>query len=208
MAPAEVMPAHLYHKPCFSEQIAKQRVAHFFIYRDLRDIVVSETFYLHTMARWHRMSRHFRDCPDTESRLLLSINGMPDLFPNEYPDIATRFQFYRPWIDDDGCLAIRFEDLIGENREDTLRQIAEFDQSIRGVQYDVSRFTADALNAMNPGKSHTFRSGTKEAWKEHFTPRVSEAFDRVAGDLVAQLEFDQPTGSGKPMHIDATRAAD
>ncbi|MCC9654435.1 sulfotransferase domain-containing protein [Rhodopirellula halodulae] len=190
VAPGEVVPSHLYYSPPFADQIRKQRIAHFFIYRDLRDVVVSEAFYLHSMAWWHGLSRHFRACPNLESRLLLSINGMPDKLPNEYPGVGSRFRFYQPWIDDPNCMAIRFEDLVSdEKREETLRGIATFDQSIRGRAYDVNDFVSKATVAMNPGKSHTFRSGKRQEWKKHFTPAIEKAFDRVAGEVNSSLGY-------------------
>ena len=189
MAPREVMPAHLYHCDDHAHQIREQRLSHFFIYRDLRDVVVSESFYLANMARWHRMSRYFQQALDLEAQLLLSIEGMPEKFPNEYPSIAARFGFYQPWLSEENCLAVRFEDLVGPDREQAIREIGEFDQATRGVQYDLDQFVQDARNAIDPKKSHTFRSGKKEEWREHFSPRVSDAFDRVAGELMGQLGY-------------------
>lgn len=190
MAPNEVMPAHLYFSPKMETQIESQSLSHFFIYRDPRDVIVSEAFYLSSMAWWHGLSKYFRGCESLESRLLLSIEGLPDEFSNEYPDIATRFGFYQPWIQSDHCLAVRYEDLCGSALEKTIRDIGEFDQHKRGCSFDIENFVHNATGAIDPSRSHTFRAGKKRGWREHFSPRVVDSFDRVAGNLIAQLGYD------------------
>ena len=190
VAPDEVMPAHLYHSERVALQIKKQSLSHFFIYRDLRDVVVSEAHYLSTMAWWHRLSHYYRGCDDLESRLLLSIEGLPNQFANEYPDIGTRFKFYKPWISSEHCCAIRYEDLRGPNLEQNLRRIASFDLRMRGIPFDADRFVTAAVKAIDPASSHTFRSGKKGGWKDCFTPKVQAAFDRVASDVISELNYD------------------
>lgn len=189
IAPDEVMPAHLYYSAGVDSQINSQSISHFFVYRDLRDVVVSEAFYLSSMAWWHGLSRYFRGCDSLESRLLLSIEGLPDKFAHEYPDIATRFGFYRPWIESDNCFAIRYEDLRSTEVGQFVRDIAVFDQQRRQCPFDIDSFVRDATQAIDPSRSHTFRSGKKEGWREHFSPRVHDAFDRVAGDLMTRLGY-------------------
>ena len=191
IAAGEVIPMHLYHRSAYEDFATEKNASHFFIYRDLRDVVVSEAFYLATMAKWHRMSQSFRELPDTESRIELSIRGLAERYPMEYPDVATRFGFYAGWMQREDCLPIRFEDLRGENREATLQRIAEFDQRQRCLEYNVSAWKAEAIAAMDPKRSHTFRSGEKQGWRKHFSEKNKQAFDEVAGDLNRSLGYPQ-----------------
>ena len=40
--------------------LAKKNVVHYFVYRDPRDVVISEAHYLREMNRWHRLAPYFR----------------------------------------------------------------------------------------------------------------------------------------------------
>ena len=189
IAAGEVIPMHLYHRAAYENFASENGAAHFFIYRDLRDVVVSEAFYLATMAKWHRMSQAFRQLDDTESRIELSIRGLESQYPSEYPDVAKRFGFYAQWMQRDDCLPIRFEDLRGDHRETTLERIAQFDQRQRGIEYDIAVWKQAAIEAMDPNRSHTFRSGEKQGWRKHFTPKLQQAFDEVAGQCNRSLGY-------------------
>ncbi len=190
IAPAEIVPCHLYHQPAIANQLAEKNVCHFFIYRDPRAVVVSEAFYFTGHAWWHRMSRKFRRLPDLESQLLLSIDGIGQEFPEAYPNIAARFSFYQPWINTESCLAVKFEDLVTDSRSQVIRKIGEFYQAKAGVAFDLDEFVKEALAAIDPARSHTFRTGETSGWKKHFTPRVEARFNEVAGSLLDSLGYE------------------
>ncbi|MDL1944847.1 sulfotransferase domain-containing protein, partial [Chloroflexi bacterium CFX2] len=47
------------------------------------------------------------------------------------------------------------------------------------------------VEAIQPKKSHTFRSGKAGGWKEHFTEEHKKLFKNVAGDLLARLGYEK-----------------
>src|SRR5690606_22478025 len=94
------------------------------IYRDLRDVAVSEAHYLTRMNRWHRLHRVYRALPDDAARIAFAITGDIDRrLPVAYPDIAARFNRYKAWLCDPDVCAVRFEDLFGEAQHATIERI-------------------------------------------------------------------------------------
>jgi len=47
------------------------------------------------------------------------------------------------------------------------------------------------VEAIQPGRSHTFRSGKTGGWREHFTDEHKTLFKDVAGDLVVRLGYEK-----------------
>ena len=47
------------------------------------------------------------------------------------------------------------------------------------------------VDAIQPKKSHTFRSGKTGGWKQHFTDEHKKLFKEVAGDLLVKLGYEQ-----------------
>jgi len=45
--------------------------------------------------------------------------------------------------------------------------------------------------AIQPKKSHTFRSGKTGGWKQHFTDKHKKLFKEVAGDLLVRLGYEK-----------------
>ena len=125
--PGEIIRGHLYYEPLYADELAKRHTVNYFIYRDPRDVVVSEAHYLRDMNRWHKLHRYFREAASMEDAIMLSINGLDPPVPGiPYPNIAERFNRYIGWLDRDDCLSIRFEDLVSERQGELIRQIAEF----------------------------------------------------------------------------------
>jgi hypothetical protein len=192
--PGEVVSAHLFHDPAFGQEIAARNGAHYFIYRDLRDVVVSEAFYLTYMGRFHRMHRYFRHSLRTmEERITAAICGVPaDAWPHEYPDVAARFARYHAWLDAPNVCAVRYEQLMGDEREATLRRMVDFyaERATGAGSRDRDALVRGAAAAIQPERSRTYREGKTGNWREHFTPAHHEAMQRVAGSLLAQLGYE------------------
>ena len=74
--PGEIVRGHLFYAPEYAGALQQKNFVHFFIYRDPRDVVVSEAHYLWKMNRWHRLHKHFQSCQTAEDAILLSIRGL------------------------------------------------------------------------------------------------------------------------------------
>jgi len=189
--PGEIIRGHLFYESSYAAALAAQRTVHYFIYRDPRDVVVSEAHYLRDMNRWHRLHSYFRKAASVEDAIMLSINGLDPPVPSiNYPNIAERFARYHGWLQSDDCLAMKFEDLVSERQLELVRQIAEFYARRSGAEFDLDATVERMTSLVAPQKSHTFRSGKKAGWQREFTPAHRERFAELAGDLLIQLGYE------------------
>lgn len=189
--PGELVRAHIFYSEEARAEIERLQFVHFFIYRDPRDVVLSETHYLRTINKWHRLHPFFRDAPTLEDAISLSISGLPQLAPQvDYPDVKTRFERYAAWIDDENVLAMRFEDLTSDKRDATLTRIAAHYAERAGTPVDVEQLVTAMLANIDPQRSHTYRKGSSGGWRSKFTAEHCRLFDEVAGDLTRRYGYE------------------
>jgi sulfotransferase 6B1 len=191
IVPGEIVRAHLFFDERYADELAKKSAVHYYIYRDPRDVVVSEAHYLREMNRWHRLAPYFRKLDSIEQAISLSINGLqPPVSGIDYPNIGARFARYQPWLHRDDCLCIRFEDLRSDEQPAIVKKMAEFYASRAAAGLDVTSCAQAMAARVAPHKSHTFRSGKKAGWQKEFTPEHRRRFSEVAGDLLVQLGYE------------------
>jgi hypothetical protein len=189
--PGEIVRGHLFYDAQYAEDLARKNVVHLFVYRDPRDVVVSEAHYLRDMNRWHRLAPHFRKLASLDEAIMLSITGFdPPITGLEYPNIGARFARYQGWLRRDDCLPIRFEDLASESRPAVIRRIAEFYARHCAAGLDIDACVAAMTACIAPEKSHTFRSGKKAGWQMEFTAEHRRRFDELAGELLIELGYE------------------
>jgi hypothetical protein len=190
--PGEVIRGHLYFEPSYAAALTKRNTVHYFVYRDPRAVVVSEVHYLRQMNRWHRLAKYFRRLPTIEEAISLGISGFDPPIPGIfYPNIAMRFARYSGWLSDPNCLPIRYEDLIGESRDEIIRQMAELYAARCDQDVDIEACMKAMAAKVAPQKSHTFRSGKKSGWRSEFTAEHRKLFDAVAGNLLIELGYER-----------------
>jgi hypothetical protein len=191
IAPGELLPAHLYYRSEHHELLTRKHCVHYFIYRDPRDVVVSEAHYLTHMNRWHRLHRHFKNLPSDEARIMFSILGnQAHQTPYDYPDIAERFERYRGWLNHSTVLGVRFEDLVSERRTATVRAVIRFYLERSGSCGSADELVERALCGIDSARSHTFREGKVGGWKTRLTVEHRRQMARVAGQLLIDLGYE------------------
>jgi hypothetical protein len=191
MVPGEVVRGHLVYDPRYAKELAERGVVHYFVYRDPRDVVVSDAHYLRELNRWHRLHPFFRKLDSIEAAIRLAITGLDPPVPGiDYPNIAERFARYRAWLDCDNCLAVRYEDLMSEQRPEIVHEMARFYVQRSAEECNVDLCVRNMLASVAPRKSHTFRSGKKGGWQAEFTAEHRRLFDDVAGDLLVKLGYE------------------
>jgi len=193
MVPGEVVGAHIFYDPAYAEELTKRNCIHFFIYRDPRDVVVSEAHYLTRMNRWHRMHRYFaKHLKTDEERISAAILGVADPgFPYDYPNVAMRFARYRGWLGRDDVFSIRFEDLTTAHRCETLLQMIAFYAECTSTDCDAPAILKNVEANISPYKSHTFREGRIGGWRVVFTRKHKEQMKAVAGQLLIDLGYER-----------------
>jgi sulfotransferase 6B1 len=162
----------------------------YFIYRDPRDLLVSQVFFATDMQDEHGMHAHYKSLPDFGERLKVAITGI-DRDGLYMVSVKQRYESVFQWLKTPGVLCLRFEDLI-DRRDETLNLMLD-EVEKTGYQMPVAREQALAVlvRAIQPGKSHTFRSGQSGGWREHFTPEHKKLFNDVAGDLLVKLGYEK-----------------
>lgn len=190
--PGEIVRGHLFHHPQTAVDLAQRNVVHYFIYRDPRDVALSGAHYVRSMNRWHKLHRYYRRAKSIDEAITMAILGLEPPVPGvEFPDVAQRFGRYRGWLDEENCLAIRYEELQSEARPTIVRQMAEFYAARASEPLDIEACVASMLQHIAPKKSHTFRSGEKAGWRKAFSHEHRRLFHQVAGDLLIELGYEE-----------------
>ena len=162
----------------------------YFIYRDPRDMLVSQVFFATNMHEDHGMHAFYNSLPDFGERLKVAITGI-DRDGLKMVSVKQRYEGVFQWLEQPGVMCIRFEDLI-EKRDATLSVMLD---EVEKTSYKIPTPREKALEilveAIQPKKSHTFRSGKTGGWREHFTDEHKILFKDVAGDLLFRLGYEE-----------------
>ena len=162
----------------------------YFIYRDPRDMLVSQVFFATDMNEEHGMHDFYKSLPDFGERLKYAITGL-DQDGLYMVSVKQRYASVFEWQEQSNVMCIRFEDLI-DNRKATLDAMLDEVESI-GYRIPTPREKALSIlvEAIQPKKSHTFRSGKTGGWREYFTEEHKKLFKDVTGDLLVKLEYER-----------------
>ncbi len=164
--------------------------ANFFIYRDPRDMLISQVFFATDMHEEHGMHAYYKSLPDFGVRLNVAITGI-DKDGLKMVSVKQRYEGVFQWLEQKNVMCLRFEDLIN-NRDFTLNAMMD---EVEKTGYKIPTPREKALSvlveAIQPKKSHTFRSGKTGGWREHFTEEHKKLFKDVAGDLLVRLGYEK-----------------
>ena len=162
----------------------------YFVYRDPRDLLVSQVFFATDMYEEHGMHDFYQSLPDFGARLKVAITGI-DRDGLKMVGVKQRYDGVFQWLEQKNVMRIRFEDLIN-NRDATLNAMLD-EMEKTGYQIPTPREKALSIlvDAIQPKKSRTFRSGKTGTWREHFTEEHKKLFKDVAEDLLVRLGYEK-----------------
>lgn len=162
----------------------------YFVYRDPRDLLVSQVFFATNMYEDHGMHEFYKSLPDVGARLKVAITGISQNGLHMV-SVKQRYEGVFQWLEQKQVMCIRFEDLI-DNRDATLNAMLD-EVEKTGYQIPMPRETALSIlvDAIQPAKSHTFRSGRTGGWKTYFHDEHKKLFKDVAGDLLVRLGYEK-----------------
>jgi hypothetical protein len=162
----------------------------YFIYRDPRDMLVSQVFFATDMHEEHGMHAYYQSLPDFGARLKIAITGI-EHDGLKMVSVKERYEGVFRWLAQPGVMCLRFEDLI-DRRDATLKAMLD---EVEKDGYRIPTPREEALEilieAIQPRKSHTFRSGKTGGWKEYFAEEQKALFKEVAGDLLVRLGYEE-----------------
>ena len=162
----------------------------YFIYRDPRDMLVSQVFFATEMNEEHGMHEYYNSLPDFGERLKVAITGI-DRYGLHMVNVRQRYEGVFQWLEQKHLMCLRFEDLIN-NRDVILNAMLD---EVERTGYKIPTAREKALSvlveAIQPKKSHTFRSGKTGGWRQLFTDDHRNLFKDVAGDLLIRLGYEK-----------------
>ena len=162
----------------------------YFIYRDPRDLLVSQVFFATDMYEGHGMHEFYKSLPDFGERLKIAITGI-DRDGLKMVSVKQRYEGVFEWLEQPHVMCIRFEDLINE-RDFTLNaMLDEVEKTGYKIPTPREKALAILVKAIQPKKSQTFRSGRTGGWKEYFTDEHKKLFKDIAGDLLVRLGYEE-----------------
>jgi len=170
--------------------LCKPDRVNYFIYRDPRDMLVSQVFFATNMNEEHGMHEYYKSLPDFGERLKVAITGI-DQGGLYMVSVKQRYASVFEWLEQPNVMCIRFEDLI--NKRDTTLDVMLDEVESTGYKIPTPREKALSVlvEAIQPKKSHTFRSGKTGGWREHFTEEHKKLFKDMTGDLLLKLEYEK-----------------
>lgn len=170
--------------------------SHIFIYRDLRDVAVSQAY--HILSEDHDRFKHdgrhlfstdFNEC------LMQVIRGV-----DGYPGVMERWELYAPWLRADWVLKVKYEDCITFGKDvctDIINYVCNQSARIYGCKIEwhpyFIEFIADimATSATDPDNSATFRKGVAGEWWHEFHPAHVRAFKETdVNNWLMQLGYE------------------
>jgi hypothetical protein len=162
----------------------------YFIYRDPRDMLVSQVFFATDMHEEHGMHAYYKSLPDFGARLKAAITGVEE-DGLKMVSVSQRYEGVFQWLEQKNVLCLRFEDLINSRNAALSSMLDEVEKT--GYQIPTPREKALSIlaEAIQPKKSHTFRSGKTGGWREFFTEEHKRIFKDVAGDLLVRLGYEK-----------------
>ena len=161
----------------------------YFIYRDPRDMLVSQVFFATDMHEEHGMHAFYKSLPDFGERLKVAITGI-DRDGLKMVSVKQRYEGVFEWLEQPQVMCIRFEDLINKRNATLNAMLDEVENTGYKIPTPRDKALEILVEAIQPKKSHTFRSGKTGGWREYFTDEHKSLFKDVAGDLLIRLGYE------------------
>ena len=162
----------------------------YFIYRDPRDLLVSQVYFATEMREEHGMHAYYRSLPDVATRLKAAITGI-NKDGLHMVSVRERYQGVFEWLEQPSVMCIRFEDLVNDRRATLSAMLDQVEKTGYTIPTPREKSIEILEQAIQPKKSHTFRQGRTGGWQEHFSDEHKRLFKDVAGDLLVQLGYEQ-----------------
>jgi hypothetical protein len=195
LAPNQFIKAHAGYQPSLERFLWQLGVAHIFIYRDFRDVAVSQAFHILDEREnfQHPAKEEFQRLGGFDEVLEAVIVGH-----REFPGVMARWNYYTGWLDVPWVLSVKFEHLLDRPREmadKILMYCLNRAPLIWGGEAELDAAQRENVvqmminNARNTSLSPTFRKGKAGGWRKHFTARHRELFKETDAGWLKLLGY-------------------
>lgn len=162
----------------------------YFIYRDPRDLLVSQIFFATEMHEEHGMHDFYNSLADFGERLKVAITGI-DRDGLYMVSVKQRYESVFQWLAQSNVMCIRYEDLINQRDATLASMLDEVEKTGYRIPTPREQALSVLVDAIQPKKSHTFRSGKTGGWREYFSDEHKRLFKEVAGDLLVRSGYEK-----------------
>jgi len=136
------------------------------------------------------MHAYYNSLPDFNARLNIAITGI-DKDGLYMVSVKQRYEGVFEWLGQKNVMCLRFEDLINDRDVTLNSMLNEIEKTGYKIPTPRAKAIAVLVEAIQPKKSHTFRSGKTGGWKTYFTDEHKKLFKEIAGDLVMRLGYEK-----------------
>lgn len=191
MRPGDIGYGYIGAQPQYITALTKPGRATIFVFRDPRDMIVSQIFYATQMHSGHWMHRYYtEELTSMEARINAAIKGV-DEPGSELTPVRSRYEGYLGWLEQPQVLCLRFEDLILD-RDTALGRLLDYLEGHNFVaKVPRSHAVENLKQAILPKRSGTFRKGQPGNWREHFSETNISLFKQQTGDLLVRLGYEE-----------------
>ena len=171
---------HLGWRPEYAKGFQEHRWCKAFIYRDPRDVAVSETYHAQRVGRGKFPEKEFYQSIEFDEVLKRAITGDENI-----DGVMDRWELYAPWLDEEWVLKLAYEDVTKDNEwacEILLKYIygrmGNYYEHKAPIPYAVFNKHMNAMmkQLAHPETSATYRNGKTSEWKTHFTNEHKDLF--------------------------------
>jgi len=184
--PGEYIKGHTVYNPDVSKFLYNMGMGLIFIYRDLRDVVVSMTAHSRSTKpdRFPFLGKEMFQSMTFSDTLKAFLTGV-----GPYRNLVERWEAYAPWLDEDWVLPIKYEDMMNDRKE-TCKKIF-FYLLKRGHQLhhvdiyldeDELEGLLDEMVEFGNNQTSTYRRAQVGKWTESFNEEHLKIFDEIGGN--------------------------
>ncbi len=181
---------HCHGSPHNAAVLRRAGVRYVVLFRDLRDVAVSNYFYVRNTP-WHPEYPHYhgRTVQDgliafAERTLPAYVEWVRSWHANRDPEKSLVFRYEELLTDDLGCL----------RRMAALFQLPATDDELKAIA------ERNSFKAMSGGRERGQESGASFQrkgqagdWKNHFTPEIGAAYKRILGEFLIEFGYEGST---------------
>lgn len=194
--PGTMLKGHTGYHPMIEQAFYKNGTAVVFVYRDLRDVAVSQAYHVLSDkdSRVHPNKALYQNMDSFENVLSAVICGV-----DEYPGLFERWNIYAGWLKPEWVLKITFEEM-----RLFPRKIAEwfiyyvyhrtadhYGLHIQLDKSDVQKRVDEAVYWITGNvETATRRKGEIGEWRKYFTPRIKREFKERGGNWIVDLGYE------------------
>jgi len=190
----QLISAHMYWSKELSGFLDHANFKVFLMVRDPRDVCVSSAHYC-TKDKRHRLNRYFNSLGFWSERLSAAIEGIEaERLGDDVrsKSIAEHVNGYMPWIHEENCLVVKFEELVGAKGGGNIEtQIQTIQKISNHIGFDLSESKlAEIADKSFTNKTKTFRSGQIGGWRQEFDENNISLFKKIAGSQLIELGYE------------------